>query len=136
MGNNDHESVFLQGFMLHRSDFKAGGIGRPVYGLAIYVNKHNCMHSGKFEWRSIWKSWGVVSWLWSPRTDYKNYIFFIVLAGDFNWDSLAEDNLVKYMIDKCNLKYLNTSSTTNYNSALDHMYTNVLHAKLQSWGTQ
>lgn len=60
----------------------------------------------------------------------------IILAGDFNLDNLAEDYLVKYMIDKFNLQYLKTSSTTDYNSALDHMYTNVLHDKILTWGTQ
>ena len=54
----------------------------------------------------------------------------IILAGDFNLDNLAEDYLVKYMIDKLNLQYLKTSSTTDY------MYTNVLHDKMLTWGTQ
>lgn len=58
-----------------------------------------------------------------------------VLAGDFNLDNLAEDYLVKYMFDKFNLQYFKTSSTTDYNSALDHMYTNVLHDKILTWST-
>lgn len=163
MASDDHESVFLQGFTLHRSDFKAEGIGRPVYGLAVYVkNTITCQVANLKE--NLFEKVQVLSVDFEVGEQIITFIFLyippktnketvrsiinciltmhtsnansIILAGDFNLDNLAEDYLVKYMIDKFNVQYLKTSSTTDYNSALDHMYTNVLHDKILTWGTQ
>lgn len=60
----------------------------------------------------------------------------VVLTGDFNIDNLSSQtgNLMTFM-SEFNLKYLPTDSTTDYGSALDHIYTNISDAQIQSWGT-
>lgn len=59
----------------------------------------------------------------------------VVFAGDFNFDNLAGDNFVNFMLNEFNLRYLVTGSTTEYKSALDHIYTNLPNDKVYDWGT-
>lgn len=59
----------------------------------------------------------------------------IVLAGDFNVDNSKSDTFAKYMLKEFNLRYLQTGSTTDYDSALDHIYTNILPIQINFWGT-
>lgn len=59
----------------------------------------------------------------------------IVLAGDFNVDNSKSDTFAKYMLKEFNLRYLQTGSTTDYDSTLDHIYTNILPIQINFWGT-
>lgn len=59
----------------------------------------------------------------------------IVLAGDFNVDNSKSDTFAKYMFKEFNLRYLQTGSTTDYDSTLHHIYTNILPIQINFWGT-
>lgn len=57
------------------------------------------------------------------------------LAGNFNVDNSKSDTFAKYMLKELNLRCLQTGSTTDYDSALDHIYTNILPIQINFWGT-
>jgi endonuclease/exonuclease/phosphatase family metal-dependent hydrolase len=63
----------------------------------------------------------------------------IVVAGDFNIDGLSSNTdyryIVRFMSENLNLAYLHTGSTSDYGSALDHIYTNFAQSDIQGWGT-
>lgn len=59
----------------------------------------------------------------------------IVLACDFYVDNSKLDTFAKYTLKEFNLRYLQTGRTTDYDSALDHIYTNILPIQINFWGT-
>lgn len=65
---------------------------------------------------------------------YKNPI---IVTGDFNIDNLSAnlETLVQFMSENLKLKHLPTNSTTDYGSALDHIYTSFAQSDIKGWGT-
>lgn len=61
----------------------------------------------------------------------------LVLVGDFNIDvrTTSGTSFKLFMFENFGLRYLHTSVTTDYDSIIDHMYTNIPLSEIISWGT-
>lgn len=159
---DEDETFSLPGYIMYRFDSPQHCTQRPSYGLAFYVkesltvkkiNKRRERNVQFFSLEIEIRSGKSISFMLlyvPPKTDLltvKNMLrnLFqdcledlnpVVLTGDFNIDNLSSQtgNLMTFM-SEFNLKYLPTDSTTDYGSALDHIYTNISDAQIQSWGT-
>lgn len=161
MAGDDDNSLEIQDFTLHRNDFPNTDGNRPSYGLAVYLKDtilskvRNVKKSsfGRIQVLSVNIAVGeLVSliFLYIPPQEKSNEVKkslrniikihasnpnAIVLAGDFNVDNSKSDTFAKYMLKEFNLRYLQTGSTTDYDSTLDHIYTNILPIQINFWGT-
>lgn len=59
------------------------------------------------------------------------------MTGDFNINNLSanSETLVQFMSENLKLQLLPTNSTTDYGSALDHIYTSFAQSDIEGWGT-
>lgn len=59
----------------------------------------------------------------------------LLLMGDFNFNSTEKASFSKVFLKTLNIRQLQTSVTTDYDSCLDHIYTNVCDQAVVSFGT-
>ena len=148
---NTDESVKIPGYSLYRHDFQKSNNARSLYGLAIYSKVPLSQDQIRKE-RKVFHSGGVVEIIWmfikfpsheeqtlnimgvyiSPKVskdDLNNYLIRCftnlsgpsVILGDFNIDHVKTN---PYGILQ-NYRQCITNPTTDYNSLLDHIYTNM-----------
>ncbi|XP_062577467.1 uncharacterized protein LOC134239311 [Saccostrea cucullata] len=159
---DDADTLSLPGYTMYRFDSPQHSNQRPSYGLAFYVKesltvqkitKRGEQNIQIFSLLIEIRSGKLLLFMFlyiPPKANLKTVknmlqnMFqdclkdsnHVVLTGDFNADNLSSQagNIIEFM-SHFNLRYLPTGSTTDYESALDHIYTNIPETQIQSWGT-
>lgn len=164
LDSDRNETFALHGYRLYRFDSTQNSGHRSSHGLALYVkdslnicycSRETIENIQVFSLNVVLYSGKTVKliFLYIPPklnlTKKKNVLLNIIdkfvslhadpvlVTGDFNVDNLLpnSENFVQFMKERFNLTYLPTNYTTDYGSALDHFYTNVIQSDIEGWGT-
>ena len=164
LDSDRNETFELHGYRLYRFDSTQNSGQRSSHGLALYVkdslnirycSRETIENIQVFSLNVVLYSGKTVKliFLYIPPklnlTEKKNVLLNIIdkfvslhadpvlVTGDFNVDNLLpnSENFVQFMKERFNLTYLPTNYTTDYGSALDHFYTNVIQSDIEGWGT-
>ena len=156
---DQNEIYALTNFILHRFDFPCQDTQRPIYGFALYVRNGVSIQSIR---KNIYghtqvltvdiargQEWITLKCLHFPPkttlscaqevlvqclcTDFSGKP--VVLMGDFNIDIQTNRSLQSFLYDNFGLRYLSTGITTDYDTIIDHIYTNISFPEISSWGT-
>ena len=150
----------LNGYTLHRYDSPQKEIcDRPAHGLALYVQNSLFVRDivkiteGNMQFFALdvpcTHSWVTLLFIYFPPKEtlkkvvqaLQNVVAEIrrahplIIAGDTNFDADISRKFKDSMLAVFGLKYLTTSVTTDYNSTLDHIYTDLKMDEIHSWGT-
>lgn len=159
-----NESFSLPGYTLYRFDYPCNSEQRSSYGLALYIKDQleilNCRREMIDNIQVFLidvilcngKSMKLIFMHIPPKVNFmvlKNvlssifeqhlrmYLNPIIVTGDFNINNLSanSETLVQFMSENLKLQHLPTNSTTDYGSALDHIYTSFAQSDIEGWGT-